>query len=98
MRFTSEWQGRVFAQWGTVVVFERPRLVTYTLFAPRGDLEDRPEHRVTMAYELEDLPGGTRLTIRQTDPRPGAVDGASTGDPDDPVLVALRTLLEATGD
>ena len=96
VRFTSEWRGQEYAQWGTVVAFEPVRLVAYTLFAPREDLEDRPENRFTMTYELEEVVGGTRLTIRQSDHRPGAAEGESTGDPDDPVLGALRALLEAT--
>ena len=98
VRFTSEWQGRVFAQWGTVLAFEPPGLVAYTLFAPRDGFEDRPEHRFTMTYELEEVPGGTRLTVRQSDPRPGAAEGVTAGDPDDPVLGALRALVEASGD
>lgn len=98
LRFTSEWEGRVFTQWGTVLAFEPARRVSYSLFAPRDDLEDCPEHRFTMTYELEDVPGGARLTIRQADPRPGAVEGESLGDPNDPVLGALRALLEPGAD
>ncbi len=94
LRFTSEWRGQGFEQWGTIVAFVPPRLVVYTLFTPRGDLEDRPEHRFTMTYELDDIPGGTRLTVRQDDPRPGAPAGEVVGDPGDPVLVALRALVE----
>ncbi len=98
VRFTSEWEGRALAQWGTVLAFEPPRRVAYSLFAPRDDLEDRPEHRFTMTYELEDLPGGTRLTIRHDDPRPGADEDESSGDPEDPALRALRALLEPAHD
>jgi uncharacterized protein YndB with AHSA1/START domain len=96
IRFTSEWQGQTFEQWGTVVHVDPPHRLTYSLFAPRPDLEDKPENYFTMTYILDDDDdeGATTLTILQEDPRPGVED---TGDEeaDDPVLAALKTLAES---
>lgn len=94
IRYVAHFQGRVFEQWGTVRRVERPSYVEYSLFAPREDLEDRPENYFTMTYELAERDGGTELTITHADPRPGAPEGSFIGDPDDPVLVALRAVVE----
>jgi hypothetical protein len=71
-RFTSEWQGQTFEQWGTVVLVDAPNRLAYSLFAPRPDLEDKPENYFTMTYILDSDEGATTLTILQEDPRPGA--------------------------
>jgi len=97
IRFTSEWQGQTFEQWGTVVLVDTPNRLAYSLFAPRPDLEDKPENYFTMTYILDDDDGATSLTILQEDPRPGAQDTEDTEDTEDdnPVLAALKTLAES---
>lgn len=96
IRFTSEWEGQTFEQWGTVLDFDPPSRLSYSLFAPRPDLEDRPENYFTMTYRLEPVDGGTVLTITQEDPREaGNADG--TVETDNPVLVALREVAESVG-
>ena len=97
IRFRAEWQGAVLEQWGSVLEFDPPRRVRYSLFAPRPGLEDRPEHYFVMSYLLEDLGGACELTIVQEDPRPDsgteAAEGGEGGE-EDPVLAALRALVE----
>ena len=44
IRFVSEWEGQTFEQWGTVVHVDAPNRLAYSLFAPRPDLEDKPEN------------------------------------------------------
>jgi uncharacterized protein YndB with AHSA1/START domain len=94
IRFSAEWQGQVFEQWGTVLDFDRPNRVRYSLFAPRPGLEDRPEHYFTMTYELSDVADGTRVTFIHEDPR--EIDGIeNTVDEEDPVLTGLRDVVES---
>jgi uncharacterized protein YndB with AHSA1/START domain len=110
LRFHSEWEGVAYEQWGTVLeVVPHLRLV-YTLFAPRPDLEDKPENYFTMTYGLEEADRVTTLTISQDDPRPapaqdesasggtaeGGEEGDNAEDADDgsPVLNALKDLVE----
>lgn len=95
IRFTSEWEGRTVEQWGTVLAVDAPREVRYSLFAPRPDLEDRPENYFTMTYRLEVVDGGTTLTITQEDPRPGAGEGDHHEDEESPVLAAVKQLAES---
>jgi uncharacterized protein YndB with AHSA1/START domain len=94
IRFSAEWQGQTFEQWGTVLDFDEPTRLRYSLFAPRPGLDDVPENYFTMTYELTDVDGGTQVTFIQEDPREsGDADGEV--DDDNPVLRALRDVAEA---
>jgi uncharacterized protein YndB with AHSA1/START domain len=94
IRFSAEWQGQNFAQWGTVLEFDAPKRLRYSLFAPRPGMEDRPENYFTMTYELTDVDGGTRVAFIHEDPR--EIDGIENNvDEEDPVLMALRDVAEA---
>lgn len=96
IRFVSEWEGQSFEQWGRILTFDPPAGLSYTLFAPRPDLEDRPENYFTMTYTLAESAGGTELVIVQDDPRSGAgaVDDAAD-DAANPVLTAVKQQAEA---
>ena len=93
IRFSSPWQGQVFEQWGTVLSFDPPWRLSYSLFAPGPGLTDTPENHFTMVYELVPDAGGTVLAIIQQDQRVTA-DIAETDD-DSPVLEALKELAES---
>jgi uncharacterized protein YndB with AHSA1/START domain len=67
--YHNEWEGTVFEQKGTILAIEPHKLVKYTLFAPRPDLDDKPENYFTMTYVLEEANGQTTLTIIQEDSR-----------------------------
>lgn len=94
IRFRTEWEGKVFEQWGVVLDVQTLRLIKYSLFAPRPDLEDKPENYFTMTYELTDENNGVRLRIIQEDNRPGAKQEAPQGE-ENPVLSALKALIES---
>ncbi len=94
IRFTSEWEGEVFEQWGTVLVVDAPWELRYSLFAPRPGMEDRPENYFTMTYRLEAAGGGTVLTITQEDPREVAGEEAASDD-ENPVPNALKRVAES---
>ena len=94
IEFRNEWNGDVFLQSGTVLEVDEPRSLRYSLFFPRPGLEDRPENRFVMTYRLDERAGSTELTIVQEDPRESA-DVDETGDgAGNPVLQALKTLVE----
>src|SRR6476620_9368974 len=57
IRFRTEWEGKVFEQWGNVQEVIPNKSLRYSLFAPRPGLEDRPENYFTMHYELTDADG-----------------------------------------
>ena len=68
VRFTVEWEGNVFEQWGEVLLVDEARELRYSLSAPRPGLVDSPENRFTMIYALSDVPTGTLLTITRRTP------------------------------
>ncbi|MBO9619630.1 MAG: SRPBCC domain-containing protein [Niabella sp.] len=89
IRFSAEWQGQVFEQWGTVLEVQPYHFIKYNLFAPRPDLEDKPENYFIMEYLLTDNGDTTDLEMRQTDNRPHAVQEKPQGE-ENPVLQQLR--------
>ncbi|MEV6073083.1 SRPBCC family protein [Nocardia sp. NPDC052001] len=93
IRFTTEWEGTMFEQWGTVLLVDSPARLRYSLFAPRPELEDKAENYFTMGYALEDDAGATELTITQEDPRETGGDEGDEGE--SPVLAALKALAES---
>jgi uncharacterized protein YndB with AHSA1/START domain len=96
IRFRAEWQGQVFEQWGTVLAFDAPNRLRYSLFAPRPGLEDRPENYFTMTYELDTRDGATLVTFIQEDPRDVEADVVEDEpDEENPVLIALRDVAES---
>ena len=92
--FRNEWNGNVFEQWGTVLEFAPESRVKYSLFVPRPDLQDIPEHHFFMTYELTESGGFTSVLFRQEDPRPVPPDASSGGDEGPDVLSQLKELVE----
>ena len=92
--FRNEWNGQVFEQKGSVLEFSPHSRVKYSLFVPRPDLQDIPEHCFFMTYELSESEGVTSLLVRQEDPRPAPPDEATGGDEGPDVLSTLKELVE----
>ena len=92
--FRNEWNGRVFEQKGTVLEFSPESRLKYSLFFPRPDVQDIPEHYFFMTYELAETDGTTSLLVRQEDPRPSPPNEASGGDDGPDVLSSLKELVE----
>lgn len=95
IRFRTEWQGQVFEQWGTVLDFCPHQRLRYSLFAPRPDLEDKPENYFEMEYVLTERIEGTFLEIIQVDNRQGAVQEAPQDETSNPILATLKSIVEA---
>ena len=92
--FRNEWNGRVFEQKGKVLEFLPESRLKYSLFFPRPGLQDIPEHRILMTYELTESEGVVSLLVRQEDPRPSAPDESTGGDEGPDVLSSLKELVE----
>ena len=93
IEFVTEWKGQIFKQWGKVLEIRPNRLIKYSLFAPRPDLEDKPENYFIMNYVLIAENGQTRLEIIQEDNRPNAVQEESKGE-ENPILKSLKEISE----
>jgi uncharacterized protein YndB with AHSA1/START domain len=96
IRFRTEWEGKVFEQWGSVLEVRPNERLSYSLFAPRPDLEDKPENYFIMHYILTAEDGQTKLEIIQEDNRPGAVQEQGQGE-ENPVLQTLKNIAENPG-
>ncbi|MCB0255660.1 MAG: SRPBCC domain-containing protein [Anaerolineae bacterium] len=94
IEFCNEWNGELFVQSGVVLEVDEPLLLRYSLFAPRPGLENRPENRFVMTYRLEEHAGSTDLTIVQEDPREQADVDETSDENGNPVLQALKDLVE----
>ena len=92
--FRNEWNGEIFEQKGTVLEFVPESRLKYSLFVPRPDLQDIPEHYFFMTYELTERGGRTSLLFRQEDPRPSPPDASPAGDDGPDVLAELKELVE----
>jgi uncharacterized protein YndB with AHSA1/START domain len=93
IEFITEWQGTTFKQWGTILEIRHHELIRYSLFAPRPDLEDKPENYFIMNYILSSDHEKTILNILQEDNRPNAVQEAPQGE-ENPILQSLKKLVE----
>ena len=93
IRFSTEWQGKLFEQWGTVLEMQPNELIQYNLFAPRPDLEDKPENYFIISYVLTGDGDKTQLQIIQEDNRPGAVQEEPQGK-ESPILQMLKNIAE----
>lgn len=94
IRFTSQWEGNTFEQWGTVLKVREPEELRYSLFAPMPGLDDIPENYFTMIYQLTPDQDGTDLAIIQEDPREQAPLEPDGDDADNPVLTSLKAVAE----
>jgi uncharacterized protein YndB with AHSA1/START domain len=93
IKFVTEWEGQIFEQWGKVLEVRENKLLKYSLFAPRPDLEDKPENYFVMSYVLTEENGKTKLEIIQEDNRPNAVQEEQQGE-ENPILKSLKNLAE----
>ena len=93
IKFRTEWEDKVFEQWGKVIEFKPTEKLSYTLFAPRPDLEDKPENYFIMSYVLTTEKGQTKLEIIQEDNRPNAVHVQPQGD-ENSILQSLKKIAE----
>jgi uncharacterized protein YndB with AHSA1/START domain len=94
IRFTTEWEGKIFEQWGKVLEIQPARSIKYSLFAPGRGLEDKPENYFIMSYTLTAGNGQTTLEIIQEDNRPNAVQEEPQG-AENPILQSLKKIAEA---
>lgn len=93
IKFRTEWGDKVFVQWGKILEVKPTQLLKYNLFAPRPELEDKPENYFIMSYILTSENGKTKLEIIQEDNRPNAVQEEPQGE-ENPILKSLKELAE----
>jgi uncharacterized protein YndB with AHSA1/START domain len=93
IRFTTAWEGQIFEQWGKILEIIPNEKLKYSLFAPRPDLEDKPENYFVISYILTQEHNHVKLQIIQEDNRVGAKQEAPQGE-ENPILKGLKDLIE----
>lgn len=63
--WSGEYEGKAYRDHGTILEVQPGRLLSYTHFSPLAGREDVPENYHTLTYLLEEVDGGTRLTLTQ---------------------------------
>jgi uncharacterized protein YndB with AHSA1/START domain len=65
IRFTGEWEGKKYEDKGTILTFEKEKMLQYDYWSSMSGTEDHPDNYVVITYLLEDATDGIRLTIKQ---------------------------------
>jgi len=66
--WSGEFEGRAFEDHGRIIELEdrqEPWRIVLTHFSPLSGLPDEPENYHTLRFELDEVPGGTRVTLDQ---------------------------------
>ena len=61
----GEYEGKSYEDHGEILEVEPEKLLVMTHFSPLNGEEDAPENYHTLAYELEEVDGGTRVQLSQ---------------------------------
>lgn len=93
IRFRTKWENKVFEQWGKILEVIPNKLIKYSLFFPRPDLEDKEENYFIMSYIISESGSKIKLEIIKEDNRPGVVKEKES-DEENPVLIALKEIIE----
>ncbi len=97
---TYEGKEMVFVT-GHIVSIEPEKLLVYTVFDPNSTMENISENYLTVTYELEEKEGQTILNVTQGDYNKVAdcerryQESYNNGEGWNPILVAIKSLLEA---
>jgi len=93
--FRGEWQGKSYEDRGTVMSFEPMKSLSYNYWSCFSGLEDKPEARQIIRFDLTHSGVGVLLTIHQSNVDTQArADHSATNWRS--VLQALKQLLEGT--
>lgn len=95
LRFRGEWEGKTYEDRGTVLSFEPLRGLSFDYWSSMSGVEDRPELRQIVRYELDETTDGVRVTVNQsnTDTQERADHSAETWKV---VLEGMKKLVESS--
>lgn len=64
--FRGEYDGKVYEDRGTVRAFDPERSLSFDYWSSMSGLEDRPDTRQLIVYELAERDGAIEVTVRQS--------------------------------
>ena len=65
IRFTGEWEGKPYEDKGTILKFEKEKMLQYDYWSSMSGVEDQPHNYMVITYLLEDVVGGVKFSITQ---------------------------------
>jgi len=63
--FDGKWEGKSYHDKGTVLDFQKNKLIKYSYRSSMSGIEDKPENYVIVTYELAGSDGEAELTVTQ---------------------------------
>ncbi|MBZ4043789.1 SRPBCC domain-containing protein [Flavobacterium hibisci] len=93
IRFRNVWENNIFEQWGKIIEVVPNKLIKYSLFFPRPNLEDKKENYFIMSYIISDFEHKIKLEIIKEDNRPDAVVEKESPE-ENPILQKLKEIAE----
>ncbi len=63
--FSGTWEGKTYMDKGTVLAFEKNKLVKYSYWSSMSGIEDKPENYVVVTYELSGVDFNVDLAVTQ---------------------------------
>ena len=63
--FDGEWEGKSYHDKGTVLDFQKNKLIKYSYWSSMSGIEDKPENYVIVTYKLSGNRNNVDLTITQ---------------------------------
>jgi uncharacterized protein YndB with AHSA1/START domain len=65
IKFTGEWEGKTYEDKGTILDFQKNKLIKYDYWSSMSGIEDKPENYVIITYKLSGKDGDVDVTITQ---------------------------------
>jgi uncharacterized protein YndB with AHSA1/START domain len=66
LAFRGEWEGKRYEDRGTVLAFDPPRSLSFNYWSSFSGLEDIPERRQIIRYEVDERDDGVQVTVHQS--------------------------------
>jgi len=63
--FDGKWEGKSYHDKGTVLNFQKNKLIKYSYWSSMSGIEDKPENYMIVTYELVGSNGKAELTVTQ---------------------------------
>jgi len=93
IKFKGEWEGKSYEDKGTILAFQKNKLIKYDYWSSMSGIEDKPENYLIVSYLLSVDDDNVNLTVLQEN-IPDEKSKAHSEENWDKVLNALKKVVE----
>ena len=93
IKFKGEWEGKSYEDKGTILAFQKNKLIKYDYWSSMSGIEDKPENYLIVSYLLSVDDENVNLTVLQEN-IPDEKSKAHSEENWDKVLNALKKVVE----